>query len=68
MTIHTNSSLNYNRLSTQVSLKNFFILIKKWHHNARSRQTLNELSKHQLADIGLDKLQAVKEVQKHFWQ
>ncbi|WED27779.1 DUF1127 domain-containing protein [Vibrio sp. DW001] len=68
MTIHTNSSLNYNRLSAQVSLKNFFTLIKKWHHNACSRQALNELSEHQLSDIGLDKLQAEKEVQKHFWQ
>ncbi|UGA55866.1 DUF1127 domain-containing protein [Vibrio sp. VB16] len=68
MTIHTNSSINYHRSSTQVSLKHFFTLIKKWHHNACSRQALNELSKHQLSDIGLDKLQAEKEIQKHFWQ
>lgn len=68
MTIHTNSSFNYNRLNSRLSLKNFFTLIKKWHRNACSRQALNELSKHQLSDIGLDKLQAEKEVQKHFWQ
>jgi uncharacterized protein YjiS (DUF1127 family) len=42
-------------------------MVGRWHGNSRQRQALAELDSHLLADIGVTRTDAHREVRKPFW-
>jgi len=67
MTMITNNPIGPNAPCTKSWHKKIFTLMAKWHHNISTRQTIHDLSAHQLNDIGLSRQQADNEAKKHFW-
>jgi uncharacterized protein YjiS (DUF1127 family) len=43
-------------------------LIGEWWHRIRSRYELESLSERDLADMGMDRIDAFNEIEKPFWQ
>lgn len=43
-------------------------LLRQWHHNARTRRQLAELTSLQLADLGISPSERVREISKPFWR
>jgi len=44
------------------------VLIGEWWHRITSRYELESLSERDLADMGMDRIDAFNEIQKPFWQ
>ncbi|QJP06770.1 DUF1127 domain-containing protein [Pseudomonas multiresinivorans] len=42
--------------------------LRRWHHNARTRRQLAELTSLQLADLGISPSERVREISKPFWR
>ena len=44
------------------------VVLDQWNQNLETRKQLRELTDDQLKDIGLDRMTALREAQKPFWQ
>lgn len=48
--------------------RTFWMALRQWHQNARTRRQLAELTSLQLADIGVSPSERVREISKPFWR